>query len=180
MKLSASTLRPAIFFDRDGTLIVDHPYQHRADAIEYLPGYFELMRLLTQKSDFLLFVVTNQSGVARGYFPAPAIMEIHEQMNADLQRAGLRPFDDIRYCPHLDSDLCLCRKPRPGMLVDLATKWSVDLERSVMVGDRVSDVEAGQNAKVKHPLLLDPKSSSQINLTSIPNLFELADYLSTL
>jgi len=180
-------IKSAIFFDRDGSLIVDKPYQYKASEIEYLPGYFELMEFLTTQSHFLKFIVTNQSGVARGFFKDSSIREIHKRMNLDLKSRSFLPFDDLAFCPHIEEDQCSCRKPKAGMIEELCSKWNVDRQRSLMIGDRLSDMGAGHNAKLGHLVLLNDRNLEKkdadilkINLTSISNLFELVDYLSSL
>ncbi|MBP9674597.1 MAG: HAD family hydrolase [Bacteriovoracaceae bacterium] len=138
----------ALFLDRDGTLIVDKHYQKDAHAITYLPHIFEALALF-KKNDYELFIVTNQSGIARGLLNLHDVNLIHQKMNADLLSHSIPPFADIALCPHAPDDHCLCRKPSPKMILDLAQKWDVDLSQSFMVGDKESDIEAGKNAGTK-------------------------------
>jgi D-glycero-D-manno-heptose 1,7-bisphosphate phosphatase len=174
--------KKAIFFDRDGTLIVDKVYQSDPDALEYLPGYFELMTYLHQlpnSQKFLTFIVTNQSGIGRGLFDESAVLAIHERMNHDLLMRGLSPFTDLGFCPHLDSDHCTCRKPMPGMINQLCEKWNIDKASSLMMGDKSLDVGAGKAAGIGHNLIITVMTDSfEIKLTSVPNLFKLVEYLS--
>jgi D-glycero-D-manno-heptose 1,7-bisphosphate phosphatase len=149
------TLRPqpAVFLDRDGTLNRDTGYIYRVADFHWLPGAVNAVRALND-GGFYVFVVTNQSGVARGLYDEAAIRDLHEWMNGELRAAGAR-IDDIRYCPHHpEADIaayrtvCSCRKPAPGMLRDLMKAWPVIQERSIMIGDRDSDAEAGKAAGI--------------------------------
>ena len=138
-------LRRAVFLDRDGILNAavvrdGRPYPPASLAeMTLLPGVEEACARL-KKSGFLLIVVTNQPDIARG---KAAIGEI-EAINAALQaRLGL---DEVCVCPHDDADNCACRKPKPGLLLDAAKRWKIDLAKSFMIGDRWRDIEAGQAA----------------------------------
>jgi D-glycero-D-manno-heptose 1,7-bisphosphate phosphatase len=150
-----TTLRPqpAVFLDRDGTLNSDTGYVYRVADFHWLPGAVNAVRALND-GGFYVFVVTNQSGVARGLYDEAAIRDLHDWMNGELRAAGAR-IDDIRYCPHHPEasiaayrTVCSCRKPAPGMLRDLMTAWPVIQERSIMIGDRESDAEAGKAAGI--------------------------------
>ena len=159
-----SAVRPAVFLDRDGTLIVDKPYNANPDDIELYPDTrFALDQLA--RAGYLLVVVTNQSGVARGYFDEAAVIAMHARLD-DL----LDPSDQIilayYYCPHHAAgsipDLaipCPCRKPEPGMLRRAAEDWGIDLSRSWMIGDMESDVEAGWAAGCRSVLLRGPRGA---------------------
>ncbi len=147
------TLR-AVFFDRDGTLNVDRGYVHRTEDFEWLPTVRETILALNNR-DILVFVVTNQSGVARGYYDERAVQALHRWMNNDLRGLGAH-IDDFRYCPHHPQGLiteysvdCQCRKPSPGMITDLLDSWSLDPRQTVLVGDRATDLLAGQAAHVR-------------------------------
>ena len=137
--------RAAVFLDRDGVLndvrVVDgKPYPPASpEAMRILPGVSDACRSLSE-AGFALIVVTNQPDIARGTKDAEDVREINDRLQAAL---GL---DGVVVCPHDDADDCECRKPRPGMLLEAARRWDVDLGRSVMVGDRWRDVEAGRAA----------------------------------
>ncbi|MDH4467193.1 MAG: HAD family hydrolase [Bacteriovoracaceae bacterium] len=178
MSLESLEDRSAIFFDRDGTLIVDKVYQKDPAQTEYQVGYFELITFLQRAQKFLLFVVTNQSGIGRGFFKESNVMAIHDRMNQDLVAKGLRPFQGIKLCPHRNEDQCQCRKPMPGMILELLHEWKIDPTKSYMVGDKLSDVEAGRAAGLAQNILIS--ETSQINLTSVPNLLKLVEYFQAL
>jgi D,D-heptose 1,7-bisphosphate phosphatase len=146
--------RPALFLDRDGVLNVDAGYTHRIDDWTWMPGAREAVRLAND-SGMLVFVVTNQAGVARGYYAERDVHALHDWVNRDLRRIGAH-IDDFRHCPHhpeaavpaYRSD-CRWRKPGPGMIEDLMRAWPVDAARSVLVGDRDTDVAAAAAAGVR-------------------------------
>lgn len=137
--------RQAVFLDRDGVLnrarVVDgkpHPPES-VEELELLPGVEEACRRL-HDAGLLLIVVTNQPDVARGTQTMAAVETLNRELSTRL------PLDEIRICPHDDADGCDCRKPSPGMLLDAAREHEIDLEGSVMVGDRWRDIEAGRRA----------------------------------
>ncbi len=141
----------AVFFDRDGTLIVDKVYLNDPDQIEYLPGVFEALRSLRDVG-FVFFVVTNQSGVPRGLVQPKNLIEIHRRMRAAFAEHGV-DLADFYYAPyHTDHDHPY-RKPNPGMLLQAAQEYRVDLGRSWMIGDRMTDVEAGHRAGARTVLV---------------------------
>ena len=147
-------LRPAIFFDRDGVLNRDVGYPHRPNQIEWSPGVFEAVRRANQ-AGWLVFVVTNQSGVARGLYDEAAVEQLHAWMDGEFAAHGAR-IDAWSYCPHHPTEGvgayrrdCACRKPSPGMLYDLMERFPVDRARSVLIGDKASDLEAAEGAGVR-------------------------------
>lgn len=154
---SAPCLRPALFFDRDGVLNVDTGYAHRPEALRWVDGAMQAVRLCNEAS-WYVFVVTNQSGVARGYFTEADVRAFHERMQADLGRRGAH-VDAFVYCPHHPGGAvralavdCACRKPKPGMLLELLARWPVDAARSLLIGDSPRDLEAAAAAGVRGAL----------------------------
>jgi D-glycero-D-manno-heptose 1,7-bisphosphate phosphatase len=143
--------RPAVFFDRDGTLIEEVSYLDSLDRVALFPWTIEALRVL-RRAGFALVVITNQAGVARGYYDEAFVDTVHRHLNERFEASGA-PVDGFYYCPHLpDAWLseyrmtCECRKPRPGMLRTAAADLDLDLARSFVVGDRWGDVQAAQNA----------------------------------
>ena len=143
--------RRAVFLDRDGTINVEKEYLHRVEDFEFIPGAVEAIRLL-KEGGFLVLVVTNQSGIGRGYYDEADLERIHRHMAAELARSGAS-VDACYFCPHHPHHgtgeyriACACRKPLPGMLLQAAADWSVDLSASYMIGDKLADVEAGIKA----------------------------------
>lgn len=120
--------------------------------MEYFPDTMKALNLL-QQLGYELFVVTNQSGVGRGYFSLESVYVIHKQLQNDLREAKLQPFKDFAICPHSPDDKCDCRKPSGKMIKELIEKHHISAEHSYMVGDKVIDAEAGKNAGI-HGILV--------------------------
>ena len=151
MAVPDSLRRGAVFFDRDGVLNIDHGYTHRWDQFEWVDGAIAAVKAANDRN-FFTFLVTNQAGVARGYYDETAIGIMHEHMQAALRAHGAH-LDDIRYCPHHPDGVvaeyaraCDWRKPGPGMIRDLTAHWPVDLNKSRLIGDKASDLEAAAAA----------------------------------
>ena len=132
-------LKPAVFLDRDGTISEEVGYLNHVSRFCMFPFAPAAIRKLNE-SGLLVFVITNQSGVARGYYPESLVHTVHDLMTQQLTKAGAH-LDGIYYCPHTSADACACRKPGPGMLDQASTAHDVDLRRSFVVGDRHGDVE---------------------------------------
>ena len=132
----------AVFLDRDGTIAKDVHYCHRVEDFEILPTVPQAIRLLNG-CGFKVVVVTNQSGIARGYFTEGTLLQIHQHMRQELAKYGAR-VDTTYYCPHHPDDGCECRKPMPGLLLKAVEELGIDLRRSFMVGDKEMDIRAGK------------------------------------
>jgi len=157
--------RRAAFLDRDGTLNVrppEHEYVASAEEFVWLPGAIQGVRRLAD-SGYLLLVVSNQRGVARGVLSPAVLEEIERRMQRDLAAQGCR-IAAFRYCPHEEDARCQCRKPRPGMLLELARELDLDLAESWMIGDSESDVLAGQAAGCRSALIADRRPASRADL----------------
>jgi len=140
-------MHKAVFLDRDGTIARDVPYCSRPEDFELLPGAAEGIKLLN-KHGFKVIVVTNQSGIARGYFTEKTLAEIHDKMITELAQHGAH-VDAIYYCPHHPDDNCDCRKPKPRMVFQAARDLDIDLSQSYVVGDSEMDVELARQAGCK-------------------------------
>jgi D-glycero-D-manno-heptose 1,7-bisphosphate phosphatase len=145
--------RKAAFIDRDGVINVERGFLHRVEEFEFLPGAVESLQRL-QDGGYLLVVITNQSGIARGLYTEADYLQLTAYMQQRLLAAGVR-LSAVEYCPHLaDAQVaefrldCDCRKPRPGMLQRAAAALDIDLSASILVGDRASDIQAGRSAGV--------------------------------
>lgn len=143
-------MKRAVFLDRDGTINVEKEYLYQVENFEFIPGAPEAIRLLNQ-SGVMVVVVTNQSGVARGYYTEDDVINLHRHISSELERSGAH-VDVWLYCPHHPDGRgsyalpCNCRKPLPGMLQEAAARYGIDLENSIMIGDKLADIEAGQAA----------------------------------
>ena len=141
----------AVFLDKDGTLLEDVPYSADPEKMRLAPGAAEGIRVLRQ-AGFPLFVVSNQSGVARGHFALDDLIRVEERLRALMREAGAL-LDGFYFCPHHPdgsvaeySTACDCRKPQPGMILNAARDHGIDVTRSWFVGDILDDVEAGRRA----------------------------------
>ncbi|MDP6509757.1 MAG: HAD family hydrolase [Dehalococcoidia bacterium] len=141
-----------MFLDRDGTINRDVPYCSRPEDMELLPGVARGIAHLNQH--FKVVVVTNQSGVARGYFTEEMLGHIHRQMLRDLAREGAR-VDAIYYCPHHPDEGCGCRKPRPGLILSAAEELDIDLPNSYFMGDQLQGMAAAREAGCRGVLIDD-------------------------
>lgn len=142
----------AVFLDRDGTINVDVDYLHETDKLEFIDKTFEALALL-KAHGYRLIVISNQSGIGRGYFPAQDVERLHAYMNHILQEHDAA-IDAFYYCPHLAEDGCACRKPQPGLIYHAAEEWDIDLPGSYMVGDNEKDVMTAVNAGCGYGLVL--------------------------
>jgi histidinol-phosphate phosphatase family protein len=136
-------VKPALFLDRDGTLIVDTGYPRDPELVEVLPGAIEALRELQR--DYVLVIISSQSGIARGLITETQARAVHERVIELFAQGGVT-FAGAYYCKHLPDAGCPCRKPAPGLLHDAAREHDLDLASSIMVGDKESDVEAGKAA----------------------------------
>ena len=153
-------VRKACFLDRDGVVNVDVGYLHRAEDFAFVPGAVSALARL-QAAGWALVVVTNQSGIARGFFTEADFQRLTGHMRATLAAAGIQ-LDAVLHCPHLPDatvpayrQVCACRKPAPGMLLQAAATLGLDLAASVLVGDKASDIAAGRAAGVGHCVLVE-------------------------
>jgi D-glycero-D-manno-heptose 1,7-bisphosphate phosphatase len=150
--VSAGPLRRAIFLDRDGTILEEVGYLNHLSRFHLLPGAAAGIRRLNLAA-VPVIVVTNQSGVARGFFPEEMVHRVHEKMARELAAAGAHA-DGIYYCPHGADDECDCRKPRTGMLEQAAREHQLELKGSWMVGDKYDDVVMGHRAGCRTVLVM--------------------------
>jgi histidinol-phosphate phosphatase family protein len=146
--------KPAAFLDRDGTLIDDVGFVSKRADVRMLPTVAEALRTLSA-AGYACVVVTNQSGVARGYFDESAVHDVNAEIVAQLHAADVK-VDAFYFCPHY-GDGCDCRKPEPGMIARAAKEHGIDVARSAVVGDRGSDIELGQRLGIPGVLVPGPE-----------------------
>ena len=144
--------KKALFLDRDGIINIDHGYVHTIEKFEFNSGIFELISLF-QKAGYLIFIVTNQSGIGRGYYSLEAFNTLTDWMKEQFITHNIF-IESVFHCPHTPTQDCYCRKPKVGMIQPLLEKNSLDLEHSWMIGDKVSDIEFAHNAKIGHTIAI--------------------------
>lgn len=160
--------RPTVFLDRDGVLNVDRGYVYKPDQLEWIAGAAEAVRLLNE-AGYLVLVVTNQSGIARGYYDEAAMHRLHAHMQDSLRTQGAH-VDAFYYCPHHPEGSvkelavrCHCRKPEPGMLQQAAREWPIDLGRSFLIGDKDADIAAAAAFHIRG-IKFDAKNDSLVEI----------------
>ncbi len=142
--------RSALFLDRDGVIIVEKNFQIDIEAMEFYPGAVDALKAVDRR--FLKVVVSNQSGVARKKFTQDDVEKFNHALSGKLKSESVT-IDGWYFCPHGPLDNCMCRKPKPGMLLKTADELLVELKESWMIGDKSSDILAGQAAGVKTVLV---------------------------
>ena len=150
----------AVFIDRDGTINVNVGYIDHPDDFQMYPGVIEGIKLL-KKNGYKIIIVTNQSGIGRGYFVKKNLDDIHHKMNHELSENGTT-VDAIYYCPHHPDDQCNCRKPKTGLLEQAVKDLNIDIKESFIIGDRMLDMEAGD--KIGCNTVLVPENKEKVSL----------------
>ena len=150
----------AVFFDRDGTLNVDVHYLHRIEDFRWCEGAVEAVRYCNENG-YLVIVITNQSGVARGYFPEEDVKRLHDWMNEELRRQNAH-IDAFYYCPHHErgtvpeyTKKCECRKPSPYLVEEACRTYRIDKEPSILIGDKESGMMCAENANIRGVIYRD-------------------------
>lgn len=137
----------AVFLDRDGTINVDFNFVYRVEDLVFIPNVIEALKIF-RDAGYLLIVVTNQSGVDRGHYTMKDVDIFHKALSDQLAAEGIEILE-YNVCPHLAGANCCCRKPSPHFINEAILKYNIDPKQSFMFGDKVSDIECGENAKVR-------------------------------
>lgn len=181
--------RPALFLDRDGVINVDRGYVYRREDVEFIDGIFDLCRI-ARELGYLIIVVTNQAGIGRGYYTEQEFLKFTDWM-CEVFRSEGAALDEVFHCPYHPrhgvgefKKESPDRKPAPGMILQAVKKFDVDLTQSVLVGDKLSDIEAGISAGVACNLLLSTAVAScpaeTIATARIESLYQVEPYLRAL
>jgi D-glycero-D-manno-heptose 1,7-bisphosphate phosphatase len=172
-------MNKAVFLDKDGTLIHDIPYNTDPSLIQLQAGAGRSLRRL-KDGGYLLVLVSNQSGVAHGYFKEEALSGVEEKLQQELKKDGVQ-LDAVYFCPHHPDGIvkeyalsCACRKPKPGMLLRAAQKLNIDLSQSWMIGDILHDVEAGNQAGC-NTILINNGNETEWKLNTYRQPTEIAE-----
>ncbi|MDC0181215.1 D-glycero-beta-D-manno-heptose 1,7-bisphosphate 7-phosphatase [Candidatus Thioglobus sp.] len=170
-----------IFLDRDGVINKEINYLHKIEDFEFINGVFRACQYL-ENLNFKIIITTNQSGISRGYYTEREFQKITQWMLSQFNNNNIDILDVI-HCPHLPSDFCDCRKPKPGMLLSAKTKYNIDMENSWMIGDRENDIQAANNAGIVNTILVksgheidELNSNSKFILDSIKDIHQAIKY----
>lgn len=168
-------MNKALFLDRDGVINIDLHYVSKIEDIVYVEGIFSLMNYF-QNLGCKIFVITNQSGVARNFFKIEDVINLHSKMNNFFISKGIQ-IKEWKICPHLPSDNCRCRKPSTGMLDDIIQEYSIDVNNSYLIGDKISDIQAGNKAGIKNLFILKSEYFSVNSLNELSFNFKMINSL---
>ncbi len=146
----------AIFLDRDGVINIDKSYLYKKEDFIFCDGIFELLKYVIGLG-YELFIITNQSGIARGYYNEDDFQKLTSWMLKEFEKKNIK-IKKVYYCPHLPEDKCECRKPKPKMLKDAIKEFAINPKNSWMIGDKLSDMEAAKNAEVPNTILISDQN----------------------
>ncbi|NLK66715.1 MAG: D-glycero-beta-D-manno-heptose 1,7-bisphosphate 7-phosphatase [Campylobacteraceae bacterium] len=167
--------RKALFLDRDGVINEDFGYVYEISKFEFRDGVFETLKKF-QDLDYLLIIITNQSGISRGYYTEEDFHTLTEFMLKAFLDKGIK-IDKVYYCPHGADETCECRKPNPGMILKANYEFDIDLENSILVGDKISDIEAGKRAGVKNLFFMEGREVEKSDeFNTVKNIKEILNY----
>jgi len=155
-------MKKAVFLDRDGTINVDTGYITNPKDLVFIRGSKKAVKVLKDKG-FLVYIISNQSGVGRGFFTIKDVQAVNDKLVSEFKKYNIF-IDGIFFCPHHPDEKCKCRKPRPDVVFDIAKDNKISLTKSYFVGDKLSDVQTGQNAGCKTVLIQDKKSMSTLEI----------------
>ncbi|MDR1975622.1 MAG: D-glycero-beta-D-manno-heptose 1,7-bisphosphate 7-phosphatase [Campylobacteraceae bacterium] len=162
----------AIFLDRDGVINIDKGYVYREEDFVFMPHIFKALSYF-QSKNYLLFIVTNQSGIARGYYTEDDFLTLTDYMLKEFEKRDIK-ITKLYYCPHAPESGCACRKPNPKMLLDAKDEFHIDMSASWLIGDKQSDIEAGINAGVANTIYIgDGTSKAKYKIKSLDEAVKL-------
>ena len=170
-----------IFLDRDGVINKEKNYLYKIESFEFINGVFYACQYL-EDLNYKIIIITNQSGISRGYYTESDFQKLTKWMLGQFNNNNIDILDVI-HCPHLPSDFCDCRKPKPGMLLSAKTKYNIDMENSWMIGDKENDIQAAHNAGIRNTILVksgheidELNTNSKFILNSIKDIHEVIKY----
>ncbi|MCK4522272.1 MAG: HAD family hydrolase [Nanoarchaeota archaeon] len=149
-------MNKAIFLDRDGTINVNYGYVHQINNFDFIPRTLDALTLISTKGDYKLFVITNQSGIGRGYFSIKCYKKLENHMLSYFEENNIK-ISKVYMCPHRPDNHCSCRKPKTKFLMDAKREFNLDLNKSYVIGDKTTDVKMGKDAGCKTTLVMTGK-----------------------
>lgn len=165
----------AIFLDRDGVINKDKGYLFKIDDFEFIEGVFDVLKFFQEKK-YLIFIITNQSGINRGIYNLKDFNKLTHWM---IKEFNIRQINitNVYFCPHKPEEECECRKPKPKMIFDAGKRYNLDLSNSILIGDKISDIEAGIKAGIKNLFLFSQRprniDKNEFNIVKIKKIKEL-------
>lgn len=170
---------PAIFLDRDGTIIEDKGYINDISLVEFFPNTISALNKL--QDHFLLFIITNQSGISKGIVSESEVITVNKYIENYLRKKDISIYKTF-FCPHKNEDNCDCKKPKPYFINQAAKNYNLDLSRSFIIGDHPSDIECGINAGVNTIYLLSGHGKKHLDelkhdVTICKNINEASDFI---
>ncbi len=170
--------KKAVFIDRDGVINVEKNYLYKIEEFQFIDGVFESLKYL-QNQGYQLFIITNQSGIGRGYYTQEDFDILTSWMLKQFENNDIK-IAQVEFCPHTPEENCNCRKPRTLMIDNILNSHNIDLENSWLIGDKRSDIECAKNANIQNTIQVqsghdfEPKdSSANFVITSIKNIFSI-------
>ena len=156
-------MQKALFLDRDGVINIDHSYVYKIEDFEFTEGIFELLRFFKNKG-YLLFIVTNQSGIGRGYYREEDFQTLTSWMLDAFKKENIN-IVSVQHCNHAPEEYCTCRKPQRAMVDEILSQNSIDLENSWMIGDKQSDIDLAKNSKIKSTIAIGERKIANATFT---------------
>jgi D-glycero-D-manno-heptose 1,7-bisphosphate phosphatase len=174
-------MKKALFLDRDGVINKEKNYLYKIEDFEFIDGVFETCKYFQDKG-YLIIVITNQAGIARGKYSETDFNKLTKWMIKEFEKQNIE-ISKVYYCPHHPdfTGECECRKPKPKMILNAQQEFDIDLENSILVGDKNSDIEAGINAGIKNLFLVKTGhiiTTNKFNVPILNNIMELKGYYS--
>lgn len=152
-------MQKAIFLDRDGVINIEKNYLYKIEDFEFIDGVFETL-LYLQSLEYKLFIITNQSGIGRGYYTLDDFNLLTSWMKKEFEKSGINILQ-VELCPHAPDDGCNCRKPKIGMIENILKNYDIDLKKSWLIGDKSSDIKCAMNASISNTIQV--KSGHEFN-----------------
>ena len=167
-------MQKALFLDRDGVINIDYGYVSKIEDFQFTEGIFELLRLFLDRG-YMLFIVTNQSGIGRGYYTKEDFLTLTSYMLDEFKKREIE-ITSVEYCPHAPEERCSCRKPAIGMIEKILLKYKIRLDKSWLIGDKQSDIDLAYNIKIANTIAIGERKIENVNY-SFKTILESKEFL---
>ena len=168
-------MQKVIFLDRDGVINEDYGYVGKIEDFKFIDGVFEACKSF-KNLGYEIVIVTNQSGIARGYYSEDEFLKLTSYMQDEFLKKEISILKTY-YCPHLPNNNCSCRKPKSGMILQALDEFDINLDNSWLIGDKLSDIECAKNANIKNRVLIDKNAKENGDFFVAKNLFDTLKYI---